>query len=135
MTERFDHVVVGLGALGSAAAYHLARRGRRVLGLERFELGHHRGASHDTSRILRHSYHTPEYVRLTQHAYDDWAQLWWLRLQGIATVHDGDDVAAAARDALVAKYEQYRARRPEGPVLALRVERASWWSATGHLPG
>jgi sarcosine oxidase len=73
--ERYDVVVVGLGALGSAAAMHLARRGRRVLGLERFELGHHRGASHDTSRILRHSYHTPGYVRLTQEAYDDWALL------------------------------------------------------------
>jgi sarcosine oxidase len=75
MAERFDHVVVGLGALGSATAYQLARRGRSVLGLERFELGHHRGASHDTSRILRHSYHTAEYVRLTQEAYDDWARL------------------------------------------------------------
>jgi sarcosine oxidase len=75
VSERFDHVVVGLGALGSAAAYQLARRGRSVLGLEQFDLGHHRGASHDTSRILRHSYHTPEYVRLTQDAYDDWAQL------------------------------------------------------------
>ena len=46
-----------------------------VLGLERFELGHARGASHDTSRILRHSYHTPAYVRLTQEAYADWARL------------------------------------------------------------
>ena len=73
--EHFDHVVVGLGALGSATAYQLAKRGRSVLGLERFELGHRRGASHDTSRILRHSYHTPEYVRLTQDAYDDWARL------------------------------------------------------------
>lgn len=75
MSESYDVVVVGLGALGSAAAWQLSRRGVRVLGLERFELGHHRGASHDTSRILRHSYHTPEYVRLTQDAYDDWAQL------------------------------------------------------------
>ncbi len=75
MTERYDVIVVGLGALGSAAAHQLARRGRRVLGLERFELGHHRGASHDTSRILRHSYHTPAYVRLTEEAYDDWARL------------------------------------------------------------
>ena len=75
MAEHYDHVVVGLGALGSAAAYQLAKRGRSVLGLERFELGHARGASHDTSRILRHSYHTPEYVRLTQEAYDDWALL------------------------------------------------------------
>ena len=55
--------------------WELARRGHRVLGLERFELGHSRGASHDTSRILRHSYHTPAYVRLTQEAYADWARL------------------------------------------------------------
>ena len=72
---RFEYVVVGLGALGSATAYQLARRGHRVLGLEQFELGHARGASHDTSRILRHSYHTPGYVRLTFAAYDDWAEL------------------------------------------------------------
>ena len=75
MAERVDYVVVGLGGLGSAAAWELARRGHRVLGLERFELGHSRGASHDTSRILRHSYHTPAYVRLTQEAYADWATL------------------------------------------------------------
>lgn len=71
----FEYVVVGLGALGSATAYQLAKRGERVLGLEQFELGHARGASHDTSRILRHSYHTPGYVRLTFAAYDDWAAL------------------------------------------------------------
>lgn len=74
-TERFDHAVVGLGALGSATAMELAGRGHRVVGLERFSLGHDRGASHDTSRILRHSYHTPAYVRLTQEAYADWARL------------------------------------------------------------
>ena len=70
-----DYVVVGLGALGSAAAWHLAARGHSVIGLEQFELGHSRGASHDTSRILRHSYHTTAYVRLTCEAYDDWANL------------------------------------------------------------
>src|SRR4051812_23365515 len=73
--EVVDYVVVGLGALGSAAAWQLAERGHTVVGLERFELGHSRGASHDTSRILRHSYHTPAYVRLTQEAYGDWAWL------------------------------------------------------------
>ncbi len=71
----FEYVVVGLGALGSATAYQLAKGGHRVLGLEQFELGHDRGASHDTSRILRHSYHTPGYVGLTFAAYDDWATL------------------------------------------------------------
>ncbi len=75
MNPDYDYVVAGLGALGSAACWELALRGHRVVGLERFELGHARGASHDSSRILRHSYHTPDYVRLTEQAYDDWARL------------------------------------------------------------
>jgi sarcosine oxidase len=75
MSHDVEYVVVGLGAWGSATAYQLASRGHAVLGLEQFELGHSRGASHDTSRILRHSYHTPGYVRLTFDAYDDWARL------------------------------------------------------------
>jgi sarcosine oxidase len=75
MRREVEHVVIGLGALGSAAAYHLAKRGAEVVALEQFELGHERGASHDTSRILRHSYHAPEYVRLSIDAYEDWAGL------------------------------------------------------------
>ena len=71
--EHVDHVVVGLGALGSATAYQLAARGADVLGLEQFELGHVRGASHDTSRIIRRAYDRPEYVRLADAAYRDWA--------------------------------------------------------------
>ena len=75
MAERVEYVVVGLGALGSAAAAALGRAGHRVVGLDRFSLGHERGASHDTSRILRHSYHTPHHVRLSLQAYEDWADL------------------------------------------------------------
>jgi sarcosine oxidase len=95
MSETYDYVVVGLGGLGSATAYHLARRGFSVLGLERFELGHHRGASHDTSRILRHSYHTPEYVRLTQEAYVDWAMLSAQAGRELVTVVGGLDLFPA----------------------------------------
>jgi sarcosine oxidase len=90
-----EQQVVELGALGSASAYHLARRGFSVLGLERFELGHHRGASHDTSRILRHSYHTPEYVRLTQEAYVDWATLSAQADRELVTVVGGLDLFPA----------------------------------------
>lgn len=75
MSETVDYVVIGLGALGSATAYQLASRGLRVLGLERFGFRHVNGASHDTSRIVRRSYHTPAYVRLAGEAYDDWADL------------------------------------------------------------
>ena len=75
MADRADRAVgvIGLGGLGSAAAYWLARRGVDVVGFEQFELGHVRGASHDHSRIIRRSYHTPGYVELSAGAYDAWA--------------------------------------------------------------
>ncbi|HEU0244873.1 MAG TPA: N-methyl-L-tryptophan oxidase [Candidatus Limnocylindrales bacterium] len=78
MTRRtdWDVVVVGLGALGSAAAYWASRRdGVRVLALERFEIGHSFGASQDVSRIIRLSYHRPDYVRLAKRAYATWAEV------------------------------------------------------------
>ncbi len=87
-----DYVVVGLGALGSATAWQLARRGASVVGLEQFELGHARGASHDTSRIIRHSYHTPAYVDLTFAAYDDWADLESVAGESFVTITGGVDL-------------------------------------------
>jgi sarcosine oxidase len=87
-----DYVVIGLGALGSAAAWQLASRGHSVVGLDRFELGHDRGASHDGSRILRHSYHTPTYVRLTHEAYDDWSRLEKETGEALVTVVGGLDL-------------------------------------------
>ncbi len=73
MRRDYEYIVLGLGGLGSAAAYWLARRtGAAVLGLERFELGHSRGESEDHSRIVRLSYHTAEYVELAKRAYQCW---------------------------------------------------------------
>jgi len=73
MIRDWDVVVIGLGGFGSAATYWLSRRFRdRVLGLEQFELGHVRGASQDHSRIIRLSYHRPDYVRLARRAYESW---------------------------------------------------------------
>jgi sarcosine oxidase len=72
----YEYIVLGLGGFGSAAAYWLSRRaGSDVLGLEQFELGHARGESQDHSRIIRLSYHTPEYVELAKHAFRAWAEL------------------------------------------------------------
>ncbi len=76
MPREYEYIVLGLGGLGSSAAYWLAHRfGASVLGLEQFELGHVRGESQDHSRIIRLSYHTPGYVRLAQRAYASWAEL------------------------------------------------------------
>jgi sarcosine oxidase len=69
-------IVVGLGAMGSAAAWQLARRGRRVLGLDRFSPPHTLGSSHGRSRIIREAYFEhPCYVPLLRRAYECWADL------------------------------------------------------------
>jgi sarcosine oxidase len=73
MKRDFEYIVIGLGGIGSAAAYWLSRKaGTEVLGLEQFELGHVRGESQDHSRIIRLSYHKPEYVKLAKQAYAAW---------------------------------------------------------------
>lgn len=76
MKTSYEVIILGLGGIGSGAAYWLGRRyGRDVLGLEQFEIGHVRGGSQDHSRIIRLSYHTPAYVALAQQAYQAWATL------------------------------------------------------------
>lgn len=76
MKQDFEYIVLGLGGLGSGAAYWLSRQaGSEVLGLEQFEIGHVRGGSQDHSRIIRLSYHTPAYVQLAKQAYQAWAVL------------------------------------------------------------
>ena len=72
----YDVIVVGLGGMGSATAYHLAARGHRVLGLEKFGPAHDQGASHGGSRITRQSYFEgPDYVPLLLRAYELWHKL------------------------------------------------------------
>jgi sarcosine oxidase len=68
--------ILGLGGIGSAAAYWASRRlGNEVVAIEQFELGHARGGSEDHSRIIRLSYHTPEYVDMARDAYRAWEQV------------------------------------------------------------
>ena len=91
MKRDYEYIVLGLGGLGSGAAYWLSRdAGAEVLGIEQFELGHVRGESQDHSRIIRLSYHTPEYVELAKLAYDAWSTLQresgdqvWLKTGGL----------------------------------------------------
>ena len=76
MGHSFDSIVVGLGGMGSAAAYHLSQRGQRVLGLERFDIGHGRGSSHGETRIIRLAYFEGSaYVPIVQRAYRLWQDL------------------------------------------------------------
>lgn len=122
-----EYVVVGLGALGSSAAYHLAKGGHSVLGLEQFEFGHQRGASHDTSRILRHSYHTADYVGLTHHAYTDWAVLEADSGQRLVTQVGGLDLFPAGGTVPIERYaEALRAQDISFEVLETRHVHDRW---------
>lgn len=76
MPESFDVIVLGVGGMGSAACYELARRGRRVLGLEQFALAHDGGSSHGHTRIIRTAYaEGVEYVPLVRRAFARWYEL------------------------------------------------------------
>lgn len=135
MTERIDHVVIGGGAMGSAAAWQLARRGREVVLLERFAPGHAQGASHGASRIHRSTYAQPEYLDLLIEAAGLWrlleAEAGTRLLTSTGGVSHGADraprerVAAALRSRGIAHEwldpaeaaERWPGLRFEGPVL------------------
>src|SRR5438477_11067382 len=73
---RYDAIVLGVGGMGSAALFELARRGRRVLGLEQFAPGHDLGSSHGQTRVIRKAYYEhPDYVPLVRRAYERWYDL------------------------------------------------------------
>jgi len=76
MSERYDAIVIGVGGMGSATAYHLASRGYETLGLERFDIPHEQGSSHGVTRIIRRGqYENPEYVPLVERSYELWREL------------------------------------------------------------
>lgn len=72
----YDVIVLGTGGVGSAACYHLAKRGARVLGLDQFPGGHDRGSSHGDTRVIRQAYFEhSDYVPLLLRAYELWREL------------------------------------------------------------
>jgi sarcosine oxidase len=96
MAAGFDVIVVGLGGMGSAALSHLAERGQRVLGVERFEPGHAHGSSHGLTRIIRLAYFEhPSYVPLLRRAFELWRDLERGLAEPLLHVTGGLDVGPA----------------------------------------
>lgn len=76
MSNRYGAIVIGVGGMGSATAYHLASRGVETLGLERYDIPHEMGSSHGVTRIIRKAqYEHPAYVPLVRRAYERWREL------------------------------------------------------------
>lgn len=76
MINKFDSIVLGLGAIGSAALYQLAKRGCKVLGIDQFSPPHNHGSSHGESRIIRQAIgEGEEYVPLVLRSYELWREI------------------------------------------------------------
>src|SRR4051795_13062071 len=86
IAKQYHAIVVGVGGVGSPTVYELAKRGKRVLGLERFDVPHDLGSSHGLTRIIRLAYYEhPAYVPLLRRAYELWREL--ERLAGEQLLH------------------------------------------------
>ena len=119
----YDVIVVGGGAMGSAATYHLTRDGRSVLLLEQFEIGHARGSTHGHSRIIRLSYDHPTYVRLAQAAYWLWAELAEEAHQPLVLTTGGLDLGEPDNPTLRACLDSLRRTNVPYEVLTARAVR------------
>jgi len=95
--DRVDAVVVGAGAMGAAAAWRLARRGREVVLLEQFEVGHDRGSSHGAARVFRFSYDDAGFVAMAMEALPLWRRLEEEAGESVLTVTGGFDLGPPAR--------------------------------------
>ena len=94
----YDVIVVGVGGMGSATLFHLARRGLRVLGLERFDLVHEHGSSHGLTRIIRLAYwEHPTYVALLRRSYELWRELEQLAGERLLHITGSIDAGPAGR--------------------------------------
>lgn len=90
MSQPFDVIILGLGGMGSAAAFHLAARGQRVLGFDQFTPPHEQGSTHGHSRVIRQAYYEdPAYVPLLLRAYELWRELEKKAARQLLTVTGG----------------------------------------------
>jgi sarcosine oxidase len=92
----YDALVVGVGGMGSAVLYQLARRKAKVLGLEQFDIPHDRGSSHGLTRIIRLAYSEhPSYVPLLRRAYELWREIENAAGERLLLITGGVDAGAA----------------------------------------
>lgn len=121
--------VARLATVGPDAAPHLVPVTFAVEGDLIFTAVDFKPKSTRRLQRLRNLADNPRTAVLADSYSEDWAALWWVRVDGCAEVLTDSDAMRHPIDVLVARYEQYQARRPAGPVIAIRAARWSGWSA------
>src|SRR3954465_9649252 len=106
---RYDAIVLGIGGMGSATAYHLAKRGQRVLGIEQFGIPHELGSSHGLTRIIRLAYSEhPSYVPLLRRAYELWREMERAAGEPLLFITGGLDVGRADSETIAGSLRSCR---------------------------
>jgi PPOX class probable F420-dependent enzyme len=85
-------------------------------------------------RRLRNIRANPQVAALADHYEDDWERLWWVRVEGRAEIVEDPGAMAGPIRLLTERYAQYRAAPPQGPVIAVAIDRWSGWSSTPVAP-
>lgn len=116
--RHFDVIVVGVGGMGSAALHQLARRGQKVLGIERFDIPHAMGSSHGVNRIIRMAYfEDPAYVPLLRRSYELWRELENTSGRRLLVITGGLDAAPGDHHVFTGSLESCRIHDLEHEVL------------------
>jgi PPOX class probable F420-dependent enzyme len=84
-----------------------------------------------TLKRIRNIQANPRVAFLVDHYEDDWSRLWWVRADGTGRIVDDPAGMRGPIDLLAGKYAQYRAERPDGPVIAVTIDRLTGWSGAG----
>lgn len=135
--QHYDVIVMGIGGMGSAALYSLARRGLKVCGVERFGVAHDRGSSHGDTRIIRKAYlEHPDYVPLLHRAYDLWEELErssgreLLVKTGILVVGQAQSTAMRGLEVC---YQQHQLPHEWLDIAAVKARFPQWHLAAGNV--
>lgn len=125
--DRFSSArVLRLGTADRDGAPHLVPATFAVVGDVVAIAIDHKPKRHMNLKRLRNIAENPAVTLLVDHYEDDWERLWWVRVDGEARVLQNDQARPLVQ-ALVNKYEQYRDRQPEGPVIEIQMNRWSGW--------
>lgn len=101
-SKHYNVIVLGVGGMGSAVCYQLAKRGKRVLGIEQYDIPHDLGSSHGYTRIIRLAYYEhPSYVMLLKRAYELWDEI--ERRTGEKLLHKTGSIDAGPAESWVFK--------------------------------
>lgn len=127
--QRFAEArILRLSTANAQAEPHLVPATFAVLGDRVAIAVDHKPKRHSNLKRLRNIQENPAVSLLVDHFDEDWEQLWWVRVDGRARVLENADADELVQ-ALLSKYDQYRERRPSGPVIEIQVSRWSGWVA------